>query len=93
MPDGYAMEAEPRHADFLAAILGPRATPLSALGVREPGQARDRLQEGGPGTGPVPAGDRARDVDEDALSPHLTGLFRAGASRANYLALGRRDIA
>eukprot|EP00969_Alexandrium_andersonii_P038248 1675829-Alexandrium_andersonii.AAC.1 len=39
------MEADPRHAELLAAMLGPKATTLSAPNARESGQARDRSTE------------------------------------------------
>ena len=31
--DGVMLEADPRHAELLAAMLGPKATPLSMPGV------------------------------------------------------------
>ena len=68
-PDGYMIEADPRHAELLAAMLGPKATPLSTPGVREPGQARERLGECEPGAGLASAGDGTRESGEEALSP------------------------
>ena len=44
-PQGLTLEADPRHAELLGAMLGPRATPLSAPGAREPGQSRDRIHD------------------------------------------------
>ena len=35
--EGLTMEADPRHAELLAAMLGPAATPLSTPGLKEPG--------------------------------------------------------
>ena len=90
LPDGIALEADPRHAELLAAMLGPAARPLSAPGAREPGQARDRVHE--TGAEPASAGVRAGHPGEEALSPQRAGLYRAGAARANYLALDRPDI-
>eukprot|EP00974_Lingulodinium_polyedra_P026946 2598288-Lingulodinium_polyedra.AAC.1 len=37
------MEADPRHAEVLAAMLGPGATPLSTPGVKESGKSRGRV--------------------------------------------------
>eukprot|EP00969_Alexandrium_andersonii_P013748 600068-Alexandrium_andersonii.AAC.1 len=41
------MEADPRHAELLAAMLGPKATLLSAPGARGSSQAQSRLDEAG----------------------------------------------
>ena len=57
---GFAMEADPRHAELLAAMLGPRAAPLSTPGIREAGRVRGRVHDGGVGAGLAPAGDGAR---------------------------------
>ena len=91
MPTGIAMEVDPRHAELLAAMLGPTATPLSTPGVREAGETQGRVH--GPGTGPAPAGDGAPGAATEALSPERVGLFRAGAARANDLALNRPGVA
>ena len=87
---GLAVEADPRHAELLAAMLGPAARPLSAPGIREPGQSRDRVH--GPGSGPATAGGRTPGELSQPLSPERASLYRAGAASANYLALGRPDI-
>ena len=47
LPGVFCDRGRPRHAELLAAMLGPRATPLSAPGVREPGQGRASVREGG----------------------------------------------
>ena len=92
LPGGLTMEADPRHAELLAAMLGPGGKPLSTPGVKEAGEAKGRVYEAG-AAGPASAGDGAPGECERALSPERTGLFRAGAARANYLALDRPDVA
>eukprot|EP00969_Alexandrium_andersonii_P274024 12111549-Alexandrium_andersonii.AAC.1 len=64
------MEADPRHAELLAAMLGPKASALSAPGARESGQARDRL------TGPMPA---HLGVDDPAAGRARKVRFALGA--------------
>ena len=59
LPNGLVVEADPRHAELLAAMLGPAARPLSAPGAREPGQSRERAH--GPGAGPASAGVRPQE--------------------------------
>ena len=88
---GLAMEADPRHVELLAAMLGPVATPLSTPGLREAGGAKGRVYE--LGAGPASAGVGAQEGPEPELGPERVGLFRAGAARANYLALDRIVVA
>ena len=59
-------------------------------GVKEPGQARERVH-GAPG-GPATAGGGPEPTSEAPLSPRLVSLYRAGAARANYLALDRPGL-
>ena len=145
-PEGIALEADPRHAELLAAMLGRGATALSAPGCREPGQSVDRIHETGQGPGapalagsagrlsapasagsralsggaasastgsvgrssapasagsrapssgaaPAPAGSGAGSRGTEPLPTGLASMFRAGAARANYLAMDRPDVA
>eukprot|EP00969_Alexandrium_andersonii_P020220 883210-Alexandrium_andersonii.AAC.1 len=58
------MEADPRHAELRAAMLGPKATSLSAPGARDSSQTQSQLGElGAAPQGPVgSAGGRPRQV-------------------------------
>ena len=105
LPTGLAVEADTRHAELLAAMLGPAATPLNTPGVKEPGEAGGRVHEPAagpakagasqpaPAVGPAKAGVSQPAEPDEELSGDRVGLFRAGAARANYLALDRPDIA
>ena len=72
-------------------MLGPAARPLSAPGPRGPGQSRERVHE--LEAGPASAGARAQVGPGEVLGSDRASLFRAGAARANYLALDRPDVA
>lgn len=129
--NGVLLEADPRHAEILAAMLGPGASPLSTPGVKDHGNARGRvyatttgidedlgarlvqkeaqlkLLDVGAGRGGEArvvlggVGDRSGELGglatsapgEAPLGASQVGMFRAGAARANYLALDRPEIA
>ena len=72
-------------------MLGPGVTPLNTPGLREPRGVHGEAH--GPVAGLASTSVGAGAGPSEALSLALVGVLRAGAARANYLALDRPGVA
>ena len=97
---GIRVEADPRHAELLIASLGPKAKAgISTPGVKLRRGKGTRFEEealeetsGAPTTNVNPEDVEDEPVDDTELPESTARLYRAGAARANYLALDRADL-
>ena len=97
---GISYEADPRHAELLVAALGPEprggiSTPGEKIRRGKGHRFEEETGEDESEIGEVKKQQHEQEegeADEEALPPHLAHLYRAGAARANFLAMDRPDL-